>query len=206
MSAPDEGVVRFRLDFTRTAALDPGKIGRLAGVRDGLHRAGLIGVCAGGAFDGIGFGNASLRAPDGTFVISGTGTGGFARTDGRHYARVLEVDTAANRCRAEGPVRPSSEAMTHAAVYEADPAAGCVLHVHHTGHWHRLLGVVPTTGEGVPYGTPAMAGEVYRLFREEGLGKAGFFAMAGHEDGLVAFGSGPESALERLRAYGMLDG
>ncbi len=138
------------------------------------------------------------------FIISGTQTGGLAILDGRHYARILSVDAAANRLRCEGPLDASSESMTHAAVYAADASVGCVLHVHHAAHWQRLLYHVPTTSTSVPYGTPAMAAEVGRLFRESSLGAIGFFAMAGHEEGLVSFGSDPQQALDRLRQWGVL--
>jgi ribulose-5-phosphate 4-epimerase/fuculose-1-phosphate aldolase len=123
--------------------------------------------------------------------------------DGRHYVRVLEAHPDQNRIRCEGPIDASSETMTHAAVYAMDEAVGCVLHVHHRGHWERLLHQVPTTRAEVPYGTPEMAAEVARLFQDEALGYHGIFAMAGHEEGIVAFGAEPEDALAVLQHNGI---
>ena len=45
-----------------------------------------------------------------------------------------------------------------------------------------------------------MAHEVERLFKKEGLGRKKIFVMAGHEDGIVSFGSSVEEALEVLLA------
>jgi L-ribulose-5-phosphate 4-epimerase len=210
MSAfPDEGYVKFTQERRATPPLDEALWAPVEAARRVLFDAGLVGVYRGGDLDGIGFGNVSRKEVFSTvapFVISGTRTGEHPALDGRHYVRVLSVDAPANAVVCEGPVDASSETMTHAAVYAQDHAVGCVLHVHHRGHWERLLGRVPTTRAEVPYGTPEMAAEVARLFAEEALGYHGFFAMAGHEEGLVAFGAEPADALDALRRQGVLPG
>ena len=48
--------------------------------------------------------------------------------------------------------------------------------------------------DGVDYGTPAMAREVERLFRETDVMEQKLFSMAGHEDGIVGFGASAEEA------------
>jgi hypothetical protein len=63
---------------------------------------------------------------------------------------------------------------------------------------------IPTTDAAVAYGTPDMAMEVGRLFRESDLAQVGLFAMAGHEEGLVSFGRNPAEALDRLRVWAVL--
>jgi hypothetical protein len=52
----------------------------------------------------------------------------------------------------------------------------------------------------VPYGTPEMAREVQRLFRETDVRNWNIFAMAGHGDGIVAFGRDFREALGALAA------
>ena len=47
---------------------------------------------------------------------------------------------------------------------------------------------VPTSSPDVPYGTPQMAKEIFRLFDEENLGVEKILVMAGHEDGIICFG------------------
>ena len=43
-----------------------------------------------------------------------------------------------------------------------------------------------------------MAGEVARLFRETDVLQQGVFTMAGHEDGVVAFGASASEAAGRV--------
>ncbi len=52
----------------------------------------------------------------------------------------------------------------------------------------------------VPYGTPEMAREVQRLFRETDVRARRIFAMAGHKDGIVAFGQDFREALATVAA------
>ena len=58
----------------------------------------------------------------------------------------------------------------------------------------------PATEPDVPYGTPEMAREVQRLFRETDVRNWKIFAMAGHRDGIVAFGHDFREALGALAA------
>ena len=68
--------------------------------------------------------------------------------------------------------------MTHAAVYIASPETNGVIHVHHPELWRALLDRVPTTSKEVEYGTPAMAEEIGRLFRETNVRELKIIAMA----------------------------
>ncbi len=168
-----------------------------------LLELGMIGEDA----NGIGFGNLSIR--DGAtsqFYITGSGTGGIAELLPAHYARVIAYDFGRNWLQCEGSTVASSESLTHAAVYESDPAVGAVIHCHDLKLWATLLHKVPTTPKNVEYGTPEMAYAVRRLFDnpEAALYKGRnetasavidrrynnkkIFVMAGHERGIVAFG------------------
>ncbi|MEO6845153.1 MAG: class II aldolase/adducin family protein, partial [Ginsengibacter sp.] len=82
----------------------------------------------------------------------------------------------------------SSESLTHAMIYKNQPAINAVFHVHHFALWKKLLNKVPTTHIDVAYGTPAMANEIVRLFKETDLASEKIFVMAGHEEGIVSFG------------------
>jgi len=94
-----------------------------------------------------------------------------------------------------GSAKPSSEALTHGAIYDASPSSRAVFHVHCPELWRRARALgLPLTRPEVPYGTPEMAREVERLFREAALAEHAIFAMAGHEDGVIAFGTSPEAA------------
>jgi ribulose-5-phosphate 4-epimerase/fuculose-1-phosphate aldolase len=123
------------------------------------------------------------------FYITGSGTGALATLTLQRYARVTAYDFAANWLRCEGATVASSESLTHAAVYETMPTTRVVLHCHCAKIWKQLLNVAPTTSPQVDYGTPAMAAEVKRLLGARDPAAEKIFVMAGHENGIVAFGA-----------------
>ena len=88
--------------------------------------------------------------------------------------------------------------MTHAAIYALNSSIRAVVHVHDQDLWLRLKGVLPTTWEGVAYGTPDMARAFRRLFEDTDFPTTGIAVMAGHEDGLVSFGKDVQEATERI--------
>lgn len=155
----------------------------------------LIGVDS----NGVGFGNLSVR--DGAtadFYITGSATGALSELASAHCARVVSYDFAKNWLRYEGSVIPSSESLTHAAIYEADPTACAIIHFHDAILWATLLERVPTSSKDVSYGTPEMAYEIMRLFKVRDLRRRKIFVMAGHAGGIVAFGKNLEVAFDVL--------
>lgn len=195
-SPEQEGVIKYVLAYAPgPAPTESDGFRSLRAWRDVLHRLALVGQRP-DRYDGYGYGNVSCRSEDG-FVISGTQTGGPERLGVEGYAAVTECDVAANRIVATGPVKPSSEALTHGAVYALDAGIGCVLHVHSPEIWSRGAHL-PGTAADVPYGTPAMAEAVAALYRDTALADIGLFTMRGHEDGVVAFGTTIEQAGQRL--------
>ena len=145
----------------------------------------LIGADA----NGIGFGNLSIR--DGAannFYITGSATGGIPELTLADCARVVAYDFARNWLRCEGSAIPSSESLTHAAVYASDTDTGAIIHCHDSKLWAALLNRAPTSSNTVEYGTPEMAYEVLRLFNVTDVQRRKILVMAGHEGGVVAFG------------------
>lgn len=182
----DEGYVKYHCTWNPAEPLEVSSIQALNFWRNKLFQLGLIGKYE----NGIGFGNVSVRGGiDRQFIISGTSTGGIAELDESHYTTVIDYDWKKNTVTCEGPIQASSEALTHAAIYEANPHTNAVIHVHHRLLWERLMYRVPTTRENVAYGTPEMAEEIIRLCREEGLVDKQILVMSGHEEGIIAFGS-----------------
>ena len=158
-----------------------------------LLRLRLIGVNA----NGIGFGNLSIR--DGrNFYVTGSATGGIPELSLANCARVVKYDFKKNWLRYEGAANPSSESLTHAAVYESDAKAGAVIHCHDSKLWAALLNQVPSSSQAVEYGTAEMAREVTRLFEVTDVQSRKVFVMAGHEGGIVAFGKDLKEALAVL--------
>jgi ribulose-5-phosphate 4-epimerase/fuculose-1-phosphate aldolase len=155
----------------------------------------LIGVLP----DGIGYGNLSVR-PDGgaAFVISGTATGGERVLSPEGYCCVDSFDAATNEVWCTGRVNASSESMSHGSVYEANDSIRCVIHVHSCELFEFMLaGDFPKTPESVEYGTPELAKEVVTLVQSAGESQ-GVFVLAGHQDGVVAYGADIESARHAL--------
>jgi len=101
-----------------------------------LFAAGLIGHYP--DLD-IGYGNISLRAGDaGQFLITGTQTGHLNSTNENHYSLVTAYDLERNRVTCSGPLQASSEAMTHASIYDLDPSIVAVVHVHSKALWDKF--------------------------------------------------------------------
>ena len=192
----DEGYVKYETVFTPGPPPDAAAVRLLNRWRRPLYEAGLI-----GHYDelGVGFGNISVRGTQpGQFIISGTQTGHIAETEGRHYSLVTQADIGRNRVSCTGPVRASSEALTHAALYALSERLNAVVHVHSRTLWDRYRDLLPTTDETVPYGTPQMAHEFERLWQETGFPSEGLAVMAGHDEGLVSIGSTLEKAATRM--------
>lgn len=192
----DEGYIKYSSDWTPGPPPDSSATELLNRWRRRLYAARLIGF-----YDDlkIGYGNISIRCHDpGQFVISGSQTGFHAETDGRHYALVTECDIGANRVSSTGPVQASSEALTHAALYELSDDINAVVHVHSTSLWTKLKHRIPTTSKSVAYGTSEMAHEFQRLYRETEFPDFRIAVMAGHEDGLICIGETLEESAQRV--------
>ena len=57
---------------------------------------------------------------------------------------------------------------------------------------------VQNSGSAVAFGTPDMARELDRLYRMEGFKDAGIAVLAGHDEGLISFGTTLEEAASRM--------
>ncbi len=193
-----EGVIKFSAEHASAPLARPEVepvLEDLLGWRAVLHELGLVGQDP-ARYEGAGYGNLSARVPPWDaepghrgFAVTGTQTGGKPYLTVDDLCVVGFYDYVRNQVRSHGRVLPSSESMTHGAVYDLWAATRFVFHVHAPVLWRnaRELGL-PTTRPDVEYGTPEMAQEVLRLFRTSALRTLGVFAMGGHEDGIVAFG------------------
>jgi ribulose-5-phosphate 4-epimerase/fuculose-1-phosphate aldolase len=160
-------------------------MGELLAWRRRLRELGLIGADA----QGVGYGNLSIRLfASPTFLITSSQSSGLAEVDQQHFARVTVVDLDRNYLRSVGERPPSSEALTHAALYQVNNGIRAVVHVHSPAIWNARRYVLPTTRDDVLYGTPEMGYEMLRLHKRKALGRQGVVIMGGHQDGVIAFG------------------
>ena len=193
----DEGVVKYRCEWKEADPLAAENIADLINWRDRLHSWGLIGVYE----NSIGFGNISIRIGNSCqFIISGTQTAHLPNLGPEFYCTVTEFNLEQNFLGCRGPVPASSESLTHAALYLRRDNVRAIIHVHNPQLWQQLLFKIPTTRKEIPYGTPQMALEMFRLFEEENLADRKILAMAGHEDGIICFGGTLDEAGQVLSA------
>jgi len=187
--------VKFSRERVAVGITSFGGLAELNAYRRKLLHLRLIGVDS----NGIGFGNLSVR--DGAtdkFYITGSATGGIPELTLAHCAKVVECDFERNRVRYEGSAAPSSESLTHAAIYKLDAAVEAVIHCHDSKLWAALLNQAPTTSKAAEYGTPELANEIMQLFPRSNVQSRKVVVMAGHEGGIVTFGKDLEEALAVL--------
>jgi ribulose-5-phosphate 4-epimerase/fuculose-1-phosphate aldolase len=172
-------------------------MGELFDWRRRMRVLSLIGADA----QGLGYGNLSIRLyATPSFLITSSQSSGLDEVDQRHFARVTVVDLDRNFLRSVGERPPSSEALTHAALYQVQSAIRAVVHVHSNPIWTAWRDRLPTTRDDVLYGTPEMGYEMIRLHKRKALGRQGVVVMGGHQDGVIAFGpSVAEAAGEILK-------
>ena len=194
----DEGYIKYQCHWHREPAIAESDIMELNHWRNQLYQWGLIGEYG----NGIGFGNLSIRLDNSDqLIISGTQTGGIANLSAQHYTKVTDYDWHKNYVVCRGLIKASSETLTHAAIYAAEPRVNSVVHVHHGKLWHQLLDRVPTTNPDCAYGTPEMAEEIIRLCQQPPTQQQKIIVMSGHEEGILTFGRDLTEANEVLLSH-----
>ncbi|GAB6067494.1 hypothetical protein JCM13664_08120 [Methylothermus subterraneus] len=187
-----EGAVKYRLQFILDEPPRWEDCPTLEAWRRILFHLRLIGLDP-NRYQGLAYGNVSQRLAGDKFIISATQTGGLEHLGPEHYCLVEKADLAANRVVARGRYPPSSEALTHAAVYQAAPGVGAVVHGHCPEIWHlgERLGCKQTSA-AASYGTPALAWAVLEQVRTQP--EQGIIVMRGHLDGVLAYAGSPRGA------------
>ena len=189
-----EGVIQFNLSHEDSDALQYPQLDGLIQCHQHLHRLGLIGQDP-ARYGGYAYGNISHRLTADEFLISGTQTGGMAILTRHHYAHVLYCDVASNTVQSRGPVHPSSECMSHAAIYAADPDIMAVIHIHNPDIWQQQRSLqLATTPVDVEYGTPDMAISIQRCVQQS----RSCIAMLGHLDGVICYANDIDAAEHRI--------
>ena len=198
-----EGVIKFQLNHSYA---DIGKDVDFTYInvwRSIMHRLGLIGQTP-NRYDGFGFGNISQKTNRGEsqFFISGTQTGQLQNLCRKNYCMIQEADPFRNSITSRGYSKPSSETLTHAAIYLQSPDIQCIIHAHCPEIWKQTKALnIPYTAENIEYGTPEMAFAVSQLFQTaSGFTQKSILTMLGHKDGVFTFGSTMQQAgLEMIK-------
>ena len=208
--APGEGTIKFAVgDHRKTGPLDRSEYAHVEVYRERLWKLGLIGYSES---QRVGYGNISARRAGGGFVISGTQTGHKPTLDGSDYVIVDGWDFVRNRVDCAGPCLPSSEALSHAALYDRTEI-DAVIHVHCRPLWLALIrDNALFTEEHIPYGSEMLYQRLSELVvdQEPRPEIPLILVTRGHEDGVFAAGGTMEEAfrtiVERLHAIDTNDG
>ena len=182
-----DGVIKFHVEHETKVCCSESDILELTKWRNELRAAGLVGQDV-MRYGGLGFGNLSKRMEDGTFLITASQTGHLETLTPDHYARIVGFDPGQNLVWSTGMNPPSSETMTHLAVYGASQAVQFVFHVHCPEIWNAKADLnLLVTDPAIECGTVEMFYEVRRLLEVPGNYQRGLLAMGGHTDGLLAW-------------------
>ncbi len=191
-----EGVIKYRIEHVTADLPQTLNIQQLNAWRSLLFSLQLIGQDP-DRYHGLGYGNISQRLSSGqqAFVISGTQTGHLEQLNRQHFAVVEAAWPEHNRLKSYGPCQPSSEALTHASIYQHAQKAEAVIHIHSPILWRHTAALkLPYTADNIAYGSVEMTAAVAQLFAAGDLENISALSMLGHQDGVVVFGNCIESA------------
>lgn len=198
MKVIDDGIIKYdRSNFTQCGPIELAEYSALEYWRKKLYNLNLIGEYVEA---GVGFGNLSEihdysklhKTTHPQFVITGTQTGKYPDLDGNFYTRVLDYDIGNLKINMMGPIAASSEALTHAAIYDHNKKIKAVFHIHSAEIWKGMIeDHSDFTAKDIPYGTVEMARATENCIGDKDFG---VFCMHGHEDGVVAYGRDLEEA------------
>lgn len=190
----DEGYVKYNCHWKETDCINNESIKTLNKWREKLYDLKLIGYYS---KHKVGYGNISVRYKQtAQFIISGTQTGHLKNLNENHYSLVTYYNIDKNTLFCEGQAKASSESLTHAVIYDLSKKFNAVIHIHNLTLWNKLKDKVPTSNQNVPYGTPEMANEIFRLYHNSNLSNKKLLVMGGHEEGLISFGESLDEAGE----------
>jgi ribulose-5-phosphate 4-epimerase/fuculose-1-phosphate aldolase len=178
----EKGIIKFECIHQFTELYKSIELDKLIEHRNLACQKGYIGVYP----NGIGFGNISTRKNN-EFLISGSATGMITKASEKHFSLVTKWDANNNKLWCNGPVKASSESLTHAVIYDRLPMVNAILHIHSNELWKKYYHLLPSTSAEIEYGTPEMPKAVENLMKSKNFKDKGVFLMKGHQDGIVTF-------------------
>ncbi len=180
-----EGYIKFDIHWENKFINIPDKIfNDLNKWRNKLYKLNLIGALN----NGIGFGNISIREANlSSFFITGSTSGNLSLLKKEHYARVFNSNIANNSVDCEGPIKASSESLSHAVFYTSNNTINSVIHIHNYNLWKYFLHKYPTTSKNAEFGTSALAKELEEIIKSSD-NSLGIIILEGHKDGIFVYG------------------
>lgn len=185
-----EAGIKFKCHSIKGEPISWHKLEEIDKWRDKLYKKKLIGAYN----NGIGFGNLSIRTKNNKFIITGTATGILPSLNNKHYTEVTKFDIDKNTLTCKGPLKASSESLSHAAIYKSNRDINAIIHIHNLVLWKKMLGDLPTTSKQAAYGSPELAREIIRLLENPEMRSKKIIVMAGHKEGIISFGKNLDEA------------
>lgn len=186
----DDGVIKFKFQLKKSLPIEEDLFIDIEKWRAILFRMSLIGEYLP---EQIGYGNLSRRLNSHhVFIITGTQTGKYSNLTGNQYTKVTKCDLNKMSIEASGPTAPSSESLTHYAIYQSSPHINYIFHIHSKELWdYMLANGHPKTDKSIKYGTKDMADAAKQCIQGK---DSGVFVMEGHEEGIISYGRSAEEA------------
>ncbi|MGQ9818544.1 MAG: class II aldolase/adducin family protein [Candidatus Kapaibacteriales bacterium] len=192
-----EGIIKFSYEFVSKRIPSQKITEELNKIRQKFWEMKLVGV----GENGISYGNISQRLSNNSFLITASQVGFKKILVESDYVVIQKADIKLNRVWVKGIKPPSSESLTHYAVYLANPLAFFVIHFHHRNLWKRLAGKAPTTSFNADFGTKELASSIFESIINLEPRERGLVVLGGHKDGLIAYSSNAEGLLELVIKY-----
>ena len=194
-----EGIIKYKLYHTKVSVRFNELIGQLIHLRQELLKRRFIGVYPKNhpIFPMVGFGNVSMRYGEKGFVITGSQTSNIKELTSKELVLVTHWSIKDNTVYSTGLLEPSSEALTHAAIYECAESAKFVAHGHVVEIWENseALGL-DSTPRDAEYGTPDLAFAIKKLCIKDNRPR--IISLNGHDEGIIAWGTSPKQVLKLL--------
>ncbi len=187
----NSGIIKFRFNLKMSSPINEEHFLPIEKWRIIFHKMNLIGEYK---TTNVGFGNLSKRLLVGEepFVITGTQTGHYPNLNGMQYCKVTKCNMTKLIIEAVGPIAPSSESLTHHAVYSKNPKINFVFHIHHIQLWNYMLkNKFPNTPEDIDHRSQAMIEAAKKCTQEN---EVGIFAISSSEGSVIAYGKNAEDA------------
>ena len=184
-----DGVIKYSIEHQRQETPLFSGYDELERLRTRLFTMGLI-----GEKEGIGYGNLSMRHEGSkSFFITATQTGRKQSLSREYYNYISDYDFSTFKVISQGTHKPSSEALSHAMIYDIDDCINTVIHIHSLTLWNfmKSKNYLATTAE---YGTAEMVEEIEGLYDNIDPMMNNAFVMKGHEEGIITFGKSVEEA------------
>jgi ribulose-5-phosphate 4-epimerase/fuculose-1-phosphate aldolase len=189
-----DGVIKYKIVHQNGNTPEFSNFKALENVRHRLFSLGLIGQNS----EGIGYGNLSMRHNGSdTFFITATQTGDKSALTQEFYTHVKHYDFETFTLSSQGAHKPSSEALSHAMIYNIHPEINTVIHIHSLALWDFMIqnGALHTSAA---YGTEEMVHEIASLYEGIDPFKNTVFVMQGHQEGVMSFGRDIDEAESAL--------